>query len=67
MPQLTDEQRRQHFSELGQRAVEARRARKAAISRLVEATRRAQDLPPTIKDVEVLDRVAALIESGDAA
>jgi hypothetical protein len=69
MSQLTDEQRRQHFSELGQRAVEARRARKAAVTRIVTETRRAQGLPPTVTDLEVLEHVATLIENGgdDAA
>jgi hypothetical protein len=65
MSPLTDEQRRQHFSELGQRAVEARRERKAVIGRIVKATRAAQGLPPTVTDAEVLDRVAELIEGGD--
>ncbi len=64
MPQLTDEQRRQHFSELGTRGAASRRARKAAVTRLVEASRKAQGLPPTVGDVEVLERVAALIEAG---
>jgi hypothetical protein len=64
-PSLTDEQRRAHFSELGTRAVEARRARKAAVERLVETTRAAQGLPDTVSDIEVLERVAGLIEGGD--
>jgi hypothetical protein len=65
---LTDEQRRAHFSEMGRAAVEARRARKAAVARLVQASRKAQGLPPTASDVEVLDRIAALLEGGpDAA
>jgi hypothetical protein len=64
MSQLTDEQRRQHFSELGQRAVEARRARKAAVERIVAATRQAQGLPPTVEDNAVLEHVAALLEAG---
>jgi hypothetical protein len=67
MSQLTDEQRRQHFSELGQRAVEARRARKAAVERLVRETRKAQGLPPTIEDTVVLERLADLMGGGEAA
>jgi hypothetical protein len=61
---LTDEQRRAHFSEMGRAAVEARRQRKAAVARVVEASRKAQSLPPTVTDVEVLERVAALLEGG---
>jgi hypothetical protein len=64
-PTLTDEQRRAHFSELGQRAVESRRATKAAVRRIVETTRAAQGLPPTVTDLEVLERVAALIDAND--
>jgi hypothetical protein len=59
---LTDEQRRAHFSELGQLAVEARRACKAAVTRIVTETRRAQGLDETVTDIEVLERVAALLE-----
>jgi hypothetical protein len=66
MSQLTDEQRRQHFSELGTRGAESRRATKAAVQRIVETTRAAQGLPPTVTDVEVLERVAALIEAGQS-
>jgi hypothetical protein len=66
---LTDEQRRAHFSEMGRAAVEARRQRKAAVTRVVEASRAAQGLPPTVTDIEVLERIAALFENGggDAA
>ena len=67
MPQLTDDQRRQHFSELGQRAVAARRARKDVVARIVEQTRAAQGLPARVSDVEVLERVATLIEGGGSA
>jgi hypothetical protein len=67
MSPLTDEQRRQHFSELGRRGAESRRERKAAVERIVETTRAAQGLPPTITDIEVLERVAALINEGDDA
>lgn len=59
--QLTDEQRSAHFSELGHRAVEARRARKAAVERIVAETRRAQGLPPTVDDIAVLTRAAAVL------
>jgi hypothetical protein len=63
VPALTDEHRRAHFAELSQRAVEARRARKAAVERVVAAARKAQGLPATLEDVEVLDRVAALLDA----
>jgi hypothetical protein len=63
---LSDEQRRAHFSELGRRAVESRRARKAAVERVVTAARRAHGLPATIGDTAVLNRVAASIEAGRA-
>jgi hypothetical protein len=51
-------------SALGHRSGEVRRLRAAAVKRIVTATREAQGLPPTVSDVEVLDRVAALLEGG---
>jgi hypothetical protein len=62
--QLTDDLRRQHFTELSTRAVEARRQRRDAVARVVEASRKAQGLPPTVSDVEVLERIASQIEGG---
>jgi hypothetical protein len=61
---LTDEQRRAHFSEMGRAAVEARRRRKAAVEQLVRTTRASQGLDETVTDIEVLERVATLIEAG---
>lgn len=52
-------------SALGRRSGEARRERAAAVRRLVAATRKAQGLPATVSDADVLDHLAALIE-GDA-
>jgi hypothetical protein len=51
---------------LGRASGEARRAKRDAVARVVQASRRAQDLPPTVSDLEVLERVAALIE-GDGS
>jgi hypothetical protein len=51
---------------LGRASGEARRAKRDAVARVVEASRRAQGLPPTVTALEVLERLAALIEgSGD--
>jgi hypothetical protein len=51
---------------LGRRSGEARREKRDAVARVVEASRRAQGLPPTVTDLEVLEHVAALIENGGA-
>lgn len=50
--------------ELGRASGAARRRRALAVRRLVCAAREAQDLPATISDVEVLERVADLIAAG---
>jgi hypothetical protein len=50
--------------ELGRRSAEARRQKHEAVTRVVEASRKAQGLPPTVTDTEVLERVAALLENG---
>ena len=50
--------------ELGRRSGAARRRKNDAVRHLVAKTRAAQGLPPTITDVEVLDRIAALIKPG---
>jgi hypothetical protein len=56
--QLTPGQR------LGRASGEARRAKRDAVARVVQASRKAQDLPSTVTDLEVLERVASLIEDG---
>jgi hypothetical protein len=66
-PELTDELRRAHFSEMGHNGAASRRARKAAVERIVRETRKAQGLPRTVTDLEVLERVAALIGGTDEA
>jgi hypothetical protein len=50
--------------ELGRRSAAVRRKKTEAVRRLVEASRAAQGLPPTVTDIEVLERVAALLENG---
>jgi hypothetical protein len=54
---------------LGRASGEARRQRRDVVRRIVTQTRRQQGLPPTVTDLEVLERVAALLENGgnDAA
>ncbi len=66
MSRLTDEQRRQVFREIGERAGESHRRRAAAVHTIVKATRAAQGLPEHVTDIEVLERVAALLETGGA-
>jgi hypothetical protein len=66
-PELTDELRHQHFTELGQRAGEFHRRRKAAVKRIVTETRRAQGLPESVHDIEVIERVAAFLEAEAAS
>lgn len=51
-------------SELGRASGTARRRRALAIRRLIHFAREAQDLPATISDVEVIERVADLIAAG---
>jgi hypothetical protein len=58
---VTEAQRQQRI-EAARAAGDAHRARKAACQRIVEITRRQQDLPPEIADVEVLERLGALLE-----
>lgn len=50
--------------ELGRASGAARRRRSEAVRRLVYVTREAQGLPPTVTDIEVLERVAELIAGG---
>jgi hypothetical protein len=61
-PLEVSDELRAHLSELGTRAVQARRRRKRVVEDIVTATRKAQALPGTVADIEVLERVAALIE-----
>lgn len=61
--ELTDDQRRAHFSELGNRAVESRRRRKAAVALIITETRRTQNLPADLPDVEVLDHAVEVIRN----
>lgn len=51
-------------AEMGRRSGEARRARRAAIDRLVTATRAARGLPARLTDIEVLDVLTALVAEG---
>jgi hypothetical protein len=51
-------------AELGRKSGAARRRQREAVRRLVAASRAAQGLPPTVTDVEVLERVADVLEAG---
>lgn len=47
--------------EMGRRSGVTRRRREAAIKRIVAESRARQGLPPTVKDVAVLERLADLL------
>jgi hypothetical protein len=54
-------------SRLGKRSGEARRARRAALDRIVAASRQAQGFGPNVSDLEVLAYVAAIFEGASDA
>jgi hypothetical protein len=62
--EISDEVR-SYFSEMGHRGAESRRQQKAAVRCIVTKTRRAQGLDDTVTDIEVLERLAAVLEAGD--